>query len=98
MPQEKLEEVRPLMIGVPESDPDVSDSCFACLRFRRPLLQSVVGWTLGNKFNDTVYLDLKEYGYNQYWIEHLIDTPTKYSARLIKTKRSEEIICTIFLM
>ena len=64
------------------------DSCSVCLRFRKPL-RPVVGLTLGNRFNDTVCLDLKEHGHNQYWILHLIDTFTRYSAhRLIKTKRS----------
>ena len=55
--------------------------------------------TLGSKFNDTVCLDLKEHGHNQFWILHLIDTSTRYSAVwLIKTQKSEEIICNMFLM
>ena len=40
-------------------------------------------------------LDLKEREHNQYWIQHLTDTSTKYSAaKLIKTK-SEEVIYNI---
>lgn len=64
-----------------------------------PPPRPVVGLALGNRFNDTVCLDLKEYQHNQCWILHLIDTSTRYSAaRLIKTKKSEEIIRNIFLM
>ena len=46
--------------------------------------------TLGNPVpSHTVCLDLKEHGHNQYWIIHLIDTSTRYSAaRMIK--RSEK--------
>ena len=78
---------------------DVCDSCFICLSFWKPPLQPIGGLTLGNRINDTVYLDLKGCGHNQYWILHLIDTSTRYSAvRLIKTKRSEKIIRNIFLM
>ena len=78
---------------------DVCDSYSVCLRFKRPPLWLIEGLTFRNRFNDTVYLDLKEHGHDQFWILHLIDTSTRYSAaRLIKTKRSEEIICNIFLM
>ena len=78
---------------------DVCDSCSVCLVFRKPSLQPVVGLTLGNRFNDSVCQDLKEYGHNKYWILHLIDTFTRYSAaKLIKTKRREKIIHNIFLM
>ena len=70
-----------------------------CLRCRKPLLWPVVGLTLGNRFNEIVYLDLMEHRHNHYWILHLIDTSTRYSAaRLIKSKRSKEIIHNIFLM
>lgn len=68
---------------------DVCDSCSVCQRFRRPPPRPIVGLSLGNRFNDTVCLDLKEYQHNQCWILHLIDTSTRYSAaRLIKTKKS----------
>ena len=67
---------------------DICDFCSVSLRFRRPPFQLVVGLSLGNRFNDTVCLDLKEHGHSQYWILHLIDTSSKYfAARLIKTKR-----------
>ena len=76
----------------------VCDSCSVCLRFRRPL-QPVVRFALGSRINVTVCLNLKEHGYNQYWVLHLIGTSIRYSvARLIKTPKSEEIICYIFLM
>ena len=72
------------------------NSCLVCLRFRLPL-QPVEGLAVGNRFNDSVYLDLKEQGYNQYWT--LTDTLKRYSAaRLIKTKKSKEIIQNILLM
>ena len=78
---------------------DVCDSFSVCLRCRKPLLRPVVALTLGNRFNEIVYLDLKEHGHNHCWILHLIDTSTRYSAaRLIKSKRSKEIIHNIFLM
>ena len=64
---------------------DVCDSCSVYLRLRKPPLQLVVGLTLGNRFNDTVCLDLKEHGHNQFWILHLIDTCTKYSASLLSS-------------
>ena len=68
-------------------------------RFRRFPLQPVVELTFENRFNDLVSLDLREHGHNQYWILYLIDTSARYSAaRLIKTKKSEEIIHNIFLM
>ena len=77
----------------------IFDSCSVCLRFRIPPLWPAVELTLENKFNDIVCLDLKEYGHDQYWILHLIDTFTSYSAaRQIKTERSKEIICNIFFI
>ena len=62
---------------------------------RRP----VVGMSVGNHFNDTVCLDLKEYIHNKSWILHMIDIGTRYSAaKLITSKSQDVIIKNIFMM
>lgn len=78
---------------------EVCENCQICLRFKKAPLRPVVGLPLGNRFNHTVCMDLKEFIHNEVWILHLIDAATRYSAAtLIKTKKKEEIIKNIFMM
>ena len=77
----------------------VCDECVTCRKFKKPSLRPVVGMPLGDRFNHTVCMDLKEYEHNKSWIFHLIDSTTRYSqARLIHTKNKEVIIRNIYLM
>lgn len=72
-------------------------SCNIFLKFRCPPLCSIVGLLLANKFNQLVYMDLKEYMHNESQILHLIDAATRYSAAsIVKTKKYtilENIYC-----
>ena len=70
-----------------------------CIAYKAAPLKPVVSLPLANKFNQVVCLDLKEYVHNKVWILHMIDAATRYSqARLITTKRKEEIDKKIFEM
>ena len=78
---------------------DVCKTCNICVAYKAAPLKPVVSLPLANKFNQVVCLDLKEYVHNKVWILHMIDAATRYSqARLITTKRKEEIAKKIFEM
>ena len=77
----------------------VCKTCNICVAYKAAPLKPVVSLPLANKFNQVVCLDLKEYVHNKVWILHMIDAATRYSqARLITTKRKEEISKQIFEM
>ena len=77
----------------------VCNDCEICQRYKPQPLKPAVSLPIANKFNQVVCLDLKEFHHNKIWILHMIDATTRYSAaRLIKTKRKEEIIRNIFDM
>ena len=68
-------------------------------KYKKASLRPVVGLPLANIFNHVVCMDLKEYVHNKTWILHIIDSSTRYSAaRLIHTKKDEEIVKNIYLM
>ena len=75
------------------------DSCEICQKYKKPPLRPIVGLPLADKFNQVVCMDLKEYVHNKYWILHLIDSATRYSAAaLITTKHQDEIIRKVYLI
>ena len=75
------------------------DDCPICRKFKRTPLRPIVSMPLGDHFNHTVTLDLKEYIHNESWILHLIDSFTRYSAaRIITSKKPDIIIKNIFMM
>jgi len=77
---------------------EVCESCEICKKYQPSSLQPAVGLPLADKFNHVVCLDLKEVK-DSLWILHMIDATTKYTAaRLVKTKKKNEIISKIFDM
>ena len=77
---------------------EICQNCDVCQKYRPPPLKPVVSLPLAESFNQVVCLDLKEFQHNV-WILHMIDATTRYSAaRLVKTKKKEEIISKIFDM
>ena len=78
---------------------DVCINCTICQKYKPPPLKPTVSLPLATEFNQVVCLDLKEYIHNKVWILHMIDASTRYSAaRLITTKRKEEIAKKLFEM
>ena len=75
---------------------DCYDKCELCQKYRKPPLRPVVGYPLAQNFNEVVCMDLKQIE-PSLWILHLIDAATRYSsACLVKNKRKETIISSIF--
>ena len=78
---------------------EVCNECEICKEYQAAPPRPAVSLPLATKFNEVVCLDLKEYVHNKVWILHMIDAATRYSqAKLIKTKRKEEIVGKIFEM
>ena len=74
----------------------VEEICELCQLFKRAPLKPAVGLRLSDKFNGVVCLDLKEYARGEY-ILHLIDAFTRYSsAAIIKTKKKDLVVESIF--
>ena len=72
---------------------DLDKSCEICMRYKRPSLRPVVGFSLAHDFNETVAMDLK-----QFWgvyIMHMVDHATRYSAVAIISSK-QVIIDKIF--
>ena len=73
-----------------------------CMRkVRQAKLKPAVSLSIADTFNQVVCLDLKEIKLNQkqFWILHLINAATRYTAvRLITTKKKEVIVSRLFEM
>ena len=79
----------------------ICNDCSICEKYRQAKLKPAVSLPLADKFNQVVCLDLKEINIKKthYWILHLIDASTRYSAaRLITTKKKEVIVNKLFEM
>ena len=71
---------------------EVSSQCDVCRRFKRRPLKPAVGFPLATQFNETVALDLKQFGPNKYML-HMVDHLSRYSAAcIIDNKRKETIV------
>ena len=78
---------------------EVCDECEICEKYKQAPLRPIVSLPLATAFNEVVCLDLKEFKHNKVWILHLIDASTRYTAaRLITTKKKEEIVRKLFEM
>ena len=76
---------------------EVTRKCSFCRSHRKTPSKPVVGFNLGNYFNEVVCMDLKEFIHNKSWILHLIDSATRYSAAsLVNSKGKDPIISKIF--
>ena len=74
---------------------ELDQNCDICLRYKRPQLRPVVGFSLAHDFNETVAMDLKPF--RNIYIFHMIDHATRYSAgAIIHSKQKEVIIDKIF--
>ena len=74
---------------------ELDQNCDICLRYKRPQLRPVVGFSLAHDFNETVAMDLKPF--RNIYIFHMIDRATRYSAgAIIHSKQKEVIIDKIF--
>ena len=70
---------------------DISSQCDVCRRFKKRPLKPAVGFPLASQFNQTVALDLKQFG-DKYML-HMIDHLSRYSsACIIDNKRKETIV------
>ena len=71
---------------------EVSSQCDTCRRFKKKPLKPAVGFPLASEFNQTVALDLKQFGPNLY-ILHMVDHLSRYgSACVIRNKKKETIV------
>ena len=74
---------------------ELDQSCEICLRYKKPNLRPIVGFSLAHDFNETVAMDLKPF--KNVYIFCLIYHETWFSAgAIISTKRKEVIIYKIF--
>ena len=70
----------------------VEETCDVCKRHRRSLPRPVVGFGMARDFNDTVALDLKQWGPG-IWFCHMIDLATRYSTcEVVKSKDKHTIL------
>ena len=70
---------------------EVSSQCDVCRRFKRRPLKPAVGFPLATQFNETVALDLKQFG-NKYML-HMVDHLSRYGAAcIINNKRKETVV------
>ena len=70
---------------------DVSSQCDVCKRFKKRPLKPAVGFPLASQFNQTVAMDLKQFG-DKYML-HMVDHLSRYSAAcIIDNKRKETIV------
>lgn len=54
---------------------------------------------LADKFKQVVCIDLRDHVHNEYWILHMSDSVTKYSAAcLISCKHQDEIVQEIYFI
>ena len=68
----------------------VDKECKVCLKYKKPKLRPVVGFSLSKDFNDVIAADLKTISGNI--ILHMIDHATRFSAATVmKSKKKEEI-------
>ena len=74
-----------------DSVKELDQKCEIHLRYKKPNLRLIVGFSLAHDFNETVAMDLKSF--RNVYIFHLIDHATRFSAEvIISTKRQEVII------
>ena len=80
----------------------VCENCDTCAKYGGTPIKPAVSLPLASKFNELVCLDLKEVtslAKGKMWILHAIDALSKYSAaRIVKTKKPEEIVSKMFEM
>ena len=73
------------------------NDCKFCQKYRHKKPRPIVGFPKGDRFNQTVSMDLKEIHKGKLWILHLVDNATRYTAAtLITSKRKEVIVKKIF--
>ena len=62
-------------------------NCEICMRYKRPSLRPVVGFSLAHDCNETVAMDLNQF--RGVYILHMVDHATRYSAVAIIKLKSE---------
>ena len=71
--------------------------CNMCKRYKCVSPRPIVKFPLATNFNETVALDLKIYENNSIYFMHVIDHTTRFSvARIIRSKKSEEVVNAFF--
>ena len=64
---------------------NLDKNCEICLRYKRPSLRPVVGFSLAHDCNETVAMDLNQF--RGVYVLHMVDHATRYSAvAIIKLK------------
>ena len=73
----------------------VCSSCDVCKRFRKPTPRPVVGFSIGQVFNEAISMDLKSWEGSYFFV--IIDIATRYcTATLISNKLASTIIKKLF--
>ena len=73
------------------------DECSFCQKYRKVKPRPIVGLPKADRFNEVVFMDLKEVEKGKIWILHLVDAFARYTAAsLINTKKTEVVVCRIF--
>ena len=68
---------------------NIEEQCDICLKYKKPKLRPVVGFSLSRDFSDVVAVNLK--AIEKVHILHIVDHATQFSvAAVVKSKRKEE--------
>ena len=68
----------------------VAENCTTCIKFKRKNPRPIMGMSLSKDFNNTVAMDLKQYG--QKYILHIIDLATRYSNAVLINSRHKDVV------
>ena len=66
---------------------NLDKNCEICMRYKRPSLRPLVGFSLAHDCNETVAMDLNQF--RGVYVLHMVDHATRYSAVAIIKLKSE---------
>ena len=66
---------------------NLDKNCEICMRYKRPSLRPVVGFSLAHDCNETVAMDLNQF--RGVYVLHMVDHATRYGAVAIIKLKSE---------